>query len=374
LSFIKSLQGFSDFLKLKNKSKKKTIFFFSELKAYRNHFEDIINKLQKINNYRILYFTSDYTDNEIFNSGIKPIYIGEGIIRIIFFTILSCDMMIMTLTDLGNHEIKKSKNCKNYLYIFHSMCSTFKSYTKKAFNNYDIIFANGDHQIKEIRKAENIYNLNKKKIYNIGYPYLENLKKKIKLTLSNNSILFAPSWSKGSEDLLEKHGIKIIEQMIKKNRIILRPHPQSFIKSKKIIKQIFETFKNDKNFELNRDMNNFDHFDKSSLLLTDNGGVGMEYYILYKRPVIYLNYKEKIHNPEYEKINSISLEENFKNLFGKNLDIDSITNLNKIIEETKENFVLDELELNKFLKGNNIEFKNTSIKACNIINEILDKN
>ena len=121
-------------------------------------------------------------------------------------------------------------------------------------------------------------------------------------------------------------------------------------------------------------MNNFDHFDKSSLLLTDNGGVGMEYYILYKRPVIYLNYKEKIHNPEYEKINSISLEENFKNLFGKNLDIDSITNLNKIIEETKENFVLDELELNKFLKGNNIEFKNTSIKACNIINEILDKN
>ena len=80
----------------------------------------------------------------------------------IFFTFLKCDIMLMTLTDLDNHEIKKSKNCKNYLYLFHSLCSTFKSYTKNAFDNYDIILANGSHQVKEIRKNEKLFNLKKK--------------------------------------------------------------------------------------------------------------------------------------------------------------------------------------------------------------------
>ena len=47
----------------------------------------------------------------------------------------------MTLTDLGNHEIKKSKNCKNYLYIFHSLVSTkkpviFLNYAEKIHNTF----------------------------------------------------------------------------------------------------------------------------------------------------------------------------------------------------------------------------------------------
>ena len=72
---------------------------------------------------------------------------------------------------------KKVKNFKNYLYLFHSLYSTFKSYTKNAFDNYDIILANGSHQVKEIRKNEKLFNL-KKVIFNIGYPYLENLKER----------------------------------------------------------------------------------------------------------------------------------------------------------------------------------------------------
>ena len=96
----------------------------------------------------------------------------------IFFAQLSTDMMIMTLTDLGNHEIKKSKNCKYYAYIFHSLVSTHKGYNKKSFDNYDIIFANGEYQKKELEKAEEIYRLKKKKIFVTGYPYYEYLNEK----------------------------------------------------------------------------------------------------------------------------------------------------------------------------------------------------
>ena len=69
--------------------------------------------------------------------------------------------MIMTLTDLGNYEIKKSNNCKNYLYIFHSLMSVFKGYNKNAFNNFDIIFTNGQYQKEELKLMEQKYNLKK---------------------------------------------------------------------------------------------------------------------------------------------------------------------------------------------------------------------
>ncbi len=55
--------------------------------------------------------TSDYNDMELIEQNIKPIFIGSGFFRLLLFTFLKCDMLIMTLTDLGNHEIKKSKNC-----------------------------------------------------------------------------------------------------------------------------------------------------------------------------------------------------------------------------------------------------------------------
>ena len=73
----------------------------------------------------------------------------------------------MTLTNLGNHQLKKSKNCNSYIYIFHSMVSTHKCYEKNAFSNYDIIFSIGEYQKNELKKAENKYNLPKKKIFNV---------------------------------------------------------------------------------------------------------------------------------------------------------------------------------------------------------------
>ena len=105
-------------------------------------------------------------------------------------------MIIMTLTDLGNHEIKKSKNCKNYVYIFHALVSTRKCYTHTAFDNYDIILCNGEYQEKELRLCEKLFNLKEKKIYNTGYLYFEKLleeRKRLAQKDTKKKILFAVS-------------------------------------------------------------------------------------------------------------------------------------------------------------------------------------
>ena len=159
MNFIKQIKNYFNFLKFQKKNKKKTIFFYSENANYRNYLIEILSKLDP-SKFKIIYFTSDENDKPQLDE-IDIFFIGKGLIRIIFFTFLKCDLMIMTVTDLNNFEIKKSKNCTNYLYVFHSLMSVFKGYNKNAFDNYDIIFTNGEYQKKELQIMENVYNLKK---------------------------------------------------------------------------------------------------------------------------------------------------------------------------------------------------------------------
>ena len=177
MNIISSFSGYLYFLKKIRLAKKKSIIFYSESKNYRNYFINLINILSKNDHITVIYLTSDQNDMDLIEQNIKPIFIGSGFFRLLLFVFLKCDMLIMTLTDLGNHEIKKSKNCKNYLYVFHSLASTHKTYTHNAFKNFDIILTNGEYQKNELEYCEELYNFPKKKIINTGYMYLEKLKR-----------------------------------------------------------------------------------------------------------------------------------------------------------------------------------------------------
>ena len=156
MNFLKSLKNYLDYLKTAKAYKdKKCVYIYSEGLNYRNYFIEIINSLNK-KNIKVFYFTSDPKDLELISENTKPIFIGSGFIRILFFTTLKCKFMLMTLTDLNNHEIKRSKTCGSYGYIFHSLVSAHKSYTKNSFNNYDLIFANGEYPKKELMKLDEL--------------------------------------------------------------------------------------------------------------------------------------------------------------------------------------------------------------------------
>lgn len=369
-TLLKEIKNYYKFLKLEKKNEKKTIYFYSESANYKNYLVEILYKLNYSKKFRIIYFTSDEQDKSDFDD-IETYFIGKGLIRIIFFTLLKCDLMIMTLTDLNNYEIKKSKNCKNYLYIFHSLMSVFKGYNKNAFNSYDIIFANGEYQKKELKIMEEKYNLNKKLIFNVGYTYLNNLKKKINKKKENNSILFAPSWIKQKNDLIEKYGEKIISELLKINKVILRPHPQSLIKSKNEIDSIVKKFKLNPRFIFNKNLEKIDTLDMSSILVTDNGGMAMEYYILYNRPVISINYLDKVHNEDYKILGLEALEDKFKKEFTKVIEIKDIGKIKEISENYIKNFHFDKNKVDSFLSENGIILEEASENAYKKILELL---
>ena len=134
-------------------NEKKEFIFFSESKFYREHFMDLILELKKRDQNNMIMITMDKDDIKFYNENIKTLLINNYLILKLFFILLKCKFMIMTLPDLGNN-VSKSKNCNFYVYFYHALCSTHKIYTKEAFKNYDIIFTNGDYQSKELKKLK----------------------------------------------------------------------------------------------------------------------------------------------------------------------------------------------------------------------------
>ena len=149
---------------IKSSNQKYKFLFYSENKSYQKYSYNIIEVLAKKYPNEILYASSDHND-KIDDLKIKNLFIGKSFMMRIFFQIIQADFFFLTLTDLGNHMLKKTKKIGKYVYFFHAPVSTFKNYTNSAFDNYDIILCNGEHHLKEIRKREEIKNLPKKKTY-----------------------------------------------------------------------------------------------------------------------------------------------------------------------------------------------------------------
>jgi YidC/Oxa1 family membrane protein insertase len=342
-NFFESLINLIKFINIDNK--KKEFVFYSESKFYRDYFIDLILNLKKSGQKNIILITSDKDDLIFFKETLTCLYIKNYYILNIFFKILNCKFMIMTLIDLGNH-FQKSKLCKFYVYFFHAIASTHQIYTNSAFKNYDIILSNGEYQSKELRLAEEQFSFPKKEIVNSGYFFLDNINKKANLkSKEKRHVLFAPSWNYNKENLFNDYGIDVISNLLSKNFILtLRPHPEHYKRSKNTINKINKLFLNDKNFFLDKSISNLKSLEKAEILITDNSSIVFEFMLIFKRPIIYIDYREKIHNIDKDKIPIMTIDEEFKTVFGNKLNISNLENLADLCENLiNENNVSSQL-------------------------------
>ena len=376
MRFLKSFLGYLKFLKISNNNKNR-IVFYSESKNYRNYLLDVVNSLSENQNNLIIFLTSDLEDLKKINDKVVPIFIGDSFFRILLFTFLKCELLIMTLSDLGNHEIKKSINCKKYIYLFHSLISTHKGYTFEAFRNYDVIFTNGDYQKKEIVKTEEIFGFPPKKIINTGYPYLNYLKKnyiKQENEYEPRKILFAPSWSKSENNLFKEYVEKIIVELTNNNNhVILRTHPEVLKRYKSKLNYFDRIFSKNKNFELNTNLQNLEPLNNSNILVTDNGGMGLEYSYIQKKPVIFLDHIYKINNEKFNQIKIEPIEDVFKKEFGIIIKVQDYKTINSEIKKIYSSFNKKEYsdKVDLFFEEKGIITKNQIENIRKAIGELL---
>ena len=351
-------------------SKKPKFIFYSENKSYQKYILLLIELLSKKYIDNIYYVSSDKND-QINTSNVINVYIGEGMLRHYFFSSLNAENIFMTVTDLNNNLIKKTKKVKNYIYYFHAPASTTKIYTSTAFDNYEMIFCNGDYQVDEIRKRELLKKIPKKKLIKTGYFYFDYLQNKIKNQILVDEVLIAPSWNYNKKIFFNENFELIIEKILNKGfKVRFRPHPENLKRSQSILNNIKKKF-NNKNFIFDDDSENITSMESAKCLITDNSGIAIEYILLFNKPVLYFQDFDKIHNTEFEKYNDLmTMEDKVKNKFGYTFEINDIDNIDLIINKSIKDFKNKDLEIKIFLNDNFYNFGTTINNFENVLSQI----
>ena len=342
-----------------NKDKPK-IIFFSENKAYLKYAYVLIDVINKKYPNQIYYVSSDI-DDRVNDFNVKNIYIGKGALMQYFFLTVKGENMFLTLTDLNNTVVKKNKFIKNYIYFFHGAVSTTKVYTSTAFDNYDTILCNGDYHVKEIELREDTHKLKKKKLIKSGYPYFDYLNYKLNKKEVNNEILIAPSWNKNKKHFINENFEKIIDNVIKSGfKVRFRPHPENLKRSEKYLNSIKKRF-NGEMFVYDDEPENYKAFEKAKCLITDNSGISIEFFLLMKRPIIYFDDFDKIHNSQIENFKDLeTIDDSVKRKFGIFFKENEIDNMKNIIDQSILNFKENSDEVDKFIDSNFFNFNKTS--------------
>ena len=318
---------------------KRSIVFYAENKASMNHFRTLIFELTERMNFQICYITSVKNDL-IFsskNKNIQPFYIGEGAARIQFFLTLRAKILVMDMPDLDTYHIKRSKAYPvHYIYLFHSMFSIHSYLRKGALDNYDTIFCVGPHHVNEIRATEKLYELKPKKIVNYGFGRLDTLlqeKEKFEKSDSNlkDLILITPSY--GSENLLEKCGIELIDTLLKSNfRVLLRPHFRILRDSKELVDSIKDKFGKNPNFIFEDGVIPSEYFHNSICMISDWSGISIEYAFTFECSVIFIDVPKKILNPDVNNLSLEPIEISLRNKIGHVVSPENIENIPAIIK------------------------------------------
>ena len=154
------------------------IVFYSEGSGDWPHLGPVVQALTVDMGREVSYLTSSSID-PILSSGhpnVSSFFIGDQGVRTILFAGLKARVVVMTMPELGQTYILRSKAQEvHYVYLFHSLVSTHRVYKRGAFDHYDSVFCCGPHHVSEIRAAERAYGLKPKNLVEHGYPRLDSI-------------------------------------------------------------------------------------------------------------------------------------------------------------------------------------------------------
>ena len=319
----------------------KHLVFYSEGSGFYKYFEKIILWLLGNSKLTIHYVTSDPND-QVFalakeNPRLVPYYIGPKKLITLFMK-LEADVVVMTMSDLGNYQYKRSYYSKNikYVYVFHYPLSTHMVLHTGALRHYDAILCVGDFQFEEIRQTEKLFGDPEQELVACGYGQLEKLYDAYQAAPHEKrqrpKVLIAPSWQ--PDNILDSCIDPLLQELLGQGfDVTVRPHPE-YVKRygdrmNAIVKR-YEDYKGgDLFFELDF-TGNTSIFD-SDTVISDWSGTAYEFVMVTERPCVFVDTPPKINNPDYEKITVPPLEFTLRDQVGVRVSPGSFAGLSEKI-------------------------------------------
>lgn len=265
-----------------------------EHKRYWNIFEPILDEFEK-KQQKIVYLTQS-EDDPVFKKDYKyitPEFIGDGNKAFSKLNLLNATVLFSTTPSLDVFQWKRSKNVDCYIHIMHA-AKDITMYRMYGTDHYDAFILSGELQAKQIRQMEEMRYIKPRDYEICGVPYLDEMKKRVESAPAvpehERTVLLAPSW--GESGILSRFGGKLIDSLISTGyKIIVRPHPQSFVSEKDMLDKLMSRYNDPAKVEWNKDTDNFDVLMRSDILISDYSGVMFEFAMVFDKPIIYTDTK-----------------------------------------------------------------------------------
>jgi hypothetical protein len=284
------------------------IVFLAESAQDWHHFAPVISHLTEVLGEHVLYVSSEPGDPGLAQRSprIRGFCVGKGFWRITFCQFLEADVLVTQILDFGNLDLKRSIHPVHVVYMFHSLISTHMADRANSFDNYDTILCAGPHQMREIRRREELHSLPAKQLIAHGYGRLEEL-------LANRRepppvrgdgdihVLVAPSW--GEQTILPVCGDALVTTLLDAGfRVTLRPHYQTRWMTPQVIDRIAGRHRENPRFSMVEQMGESDSLYESHVMVTDWSGAGQDYGMGLEKPVLYIDVPPKARNDSWPEL------------------------------------------------------------------------
>lgn len=315
------------------------IVFLSESAQDWHHFAPVIDHLALVLKEPVLYVASEPADPGLHHASplVRGFCIGKGFWRILFCQNLDADVLVTQILDFGNLELKRSVHPVHVVYLFHSLISTHMADRANSFDNYDTILCAGPHQMREIRRREELHGLKPKQLLPHGYGRLEELlaHRREPPPIHGDGdihVLVAPSW--GEQTILPVCGAPLVDTLLSAGfRVTLRPHYQTRWMTPELIDRIVQQHRGNPRFKLVEAMGESDSLYDSHVMITDWSGAGQDYGLGLEKPVLYIDVPPKARNDTWTELGMEPFESFVRTRIGALLPPDAIADAPARIRE-----------------------------------------
>ena len=122
-AIFKAISGVINFNGLAKEQRQ--ITFYSEGKTYWPHLEGLLTNTLERSNKSVCYISSSIDDPGLMveHPKLNTFFVGMGFVRDYFFQNLKTNIMVMTMPDLHNFQVKRSRHSVHYIFVQHSLVS-----------------------------------------------------------------------------------------------------------------------------------------------------------------------------------------------------------------------------------------------------------
>lgn len=186
-------------------------------------------------------------------------------------------------------------------HIPHSMVSLHTTYGAGSFLGFDAIFCVGPYHLEEAHAIID-HNHQSGEAIPAGSEWIDYLAQEPALDrpADRPCVLVAPTW--GEISLLARYGRDLVDRLIERYDVILRPHGLKFDIIEPVVHEICESYANHPGFQYELGVDSNSSLLKADLMVSDYSGIAFEFALARRRPVVFLDGPRKASQIDWRSV------------------------------------------------------------------------